>query len=275
MPDASDNGLSHAERAAMLAGVERLVRKRVAAFGVPARDRDDAAADITLKLWELTGRFVPGGKARWSTYAQCVADTMLKARRERDAAAPPVVNKPLDEAMLPGPATAGDPDEDEDEDDDDLGGHAGAVATAVRRQLAEPALACLTPGYRRLVEAVVFGGLTVDQFAEQHGQPVKVVKTNLGTALGKLALAGHVPANMAARLGVDLRALADRADGAAKKAKTAARRDLVAEELARGRTARQIAADLGEPVNTVQADARRIGRARQAGAAGAGVPLAV
>ena len=44
-------------------------------------------------------------------------------------------------------------------------------------------LSALTPAYRRIVEMVVLEGLTPQQVADQLGQPVKCIKTNIREAV--------------------------------------------------------------------------------------------
>jgi RNA polymerase sigma factor (sigma-70 family) len=263
MPPAPAAPPSRAAREAMLAGVEKLILSRVCAFGVPAPDREDVVADIQCKLWELSERFDPDGSAKWSTFVATVAGTMCKAwlsdRAEGVRAGVEAAGEIID-LLTPGPASVAGSGDDGDEDD--LAGHAGAVALAVRRQLAGPALAGLTPGVRRLVEQVVFDRLTVEQIAEQSGQPPRIVRTNLQAALGQLARAGRLPAALAARFGFDPDALAARVDKQAGAARTAARRELVAEALALGLTPTKIAAELGESVSAVTRDAHRLNGVR-------------
>jgi RNA polymerase sigma factor (sigma-70 family) len=261
--------LTEAERAKMLAGVEKLIHKRVIAFDIPRDDRDDAAAECQLRLWELSEEFDPTGKAKWSTFAQTVCDRVLldfrdRSNRETRRGGVPTVS--LDSLRVSGGrAFEIAANDEETQGDDETGGddeRTNALALAVRKMLASSALEALSPGYRRLVEQVVIGRLSVAQIAEQTGQPEKVIRVNLQAALGQLAKAGHVPAGPAAALGFDARRLAERATPGARAKNVTARRQLVAEALALGMDAKAIAAELGEPVGNIARDVKAV-RAEQ------------
>ena len=256
---------TEADRAKALASVEKMICRAVTSSGLPSQEWDDAISDVRMRLWEVSARFDPAGASKFSTWAHLACKRFVAAFRDDHFRAPLSRAASVDDldARVPDPRSLIDPD-----DGDDLDDAAGPLAAAVRRQLFAGVLADLGPGHRRLIEMVAFDGLTVGQVADLIGQPVKSVKTNLLNAISRLAAAGHVPADLAKTFGLDAAALAARADTPRVKATAKARRALVAEELARGRTTKQIAADLGEPVTAVQRDAAAIRRAARTPDAG-------
>jgi RNA polymerase sigma factor (sigma-70 family) len=231
-----------ADRERMVAGVEHMIFSVYRAYHVPPRDREDFAQDARLALWEASARFDPAGPAKWSTFAGYV---IRNVARQFLGQLPADTFNDVEMGGLPDPADA--PDLDPPPEDDD----AVRLADAVRHQLAAPALAALSPGVRKLVEAVVLHRLNLDQIAAQLGQPVKVVKTNLQLALGQLARAGHLTADMGDRLGVDVAKLAARADGQAQRRDAVERLEKVREMVADGVTeSKTIAERIGCSVNT-------------------------
>lgn len=176
-----------AERAAMLAGIERLIVKLVRESGCPKQDREDLEQECRLLAWELTARFDPARGCKFSSYAATAIVRMLAHRKTAETSRGEVSLENWDviEAR-PEP----DPTADATDPDDDTGDEWTALHAAVRRALAAGVLDQLGDGLRRLVERVAFDGLTAAQIAEQTGHPLRVVKTNLKQALKKLAALG-------------------------------------------------------------------------------------
>lgn len=216
-----------ADRERMVAGVENMIFSVYRAYHFSPGDREDFAQDARLALWEASAKFDPAGPAKWSTFAGYV---IRNVARQFLGQLPADTFNDVVMGDVPDPAEV--PDLDPPPEDDD----AVRLADAVRHQLAAPALAALSPGVRKLVEAVALHRLNLDQIAAQLGQPVKVVKTNLQVALGQLARAGHLTADMGDRLGIDVAKLARRVDGTAQQRAAAERLERVRELVADGVT---------------------------------------
>jgi RNA polymerase sigma factor (sigma-70 family) len=215
-----------ADRERMVAGMDNMIYKVYRAFRIPVSDREDFAQDARLALWEATLRFDPAGPAKWSTFATYAIRNVARKFMGQ-------LSDTFNDVEMGGLADPADvPDLDPPPEDDD----AVRLADAVRHQLAAPALAALSPGVRKLVEAVVLHRLNLDQIAAQLGQPVKVVKTNLQVALGQLARAGHLTADMGDRLGVNVAKLAGRVDGFRQQRAARERLEKVRELVADGVT---------------------------------------
>jgi RNA polymerase sigma factor (sigma-70 family) len=197
------NGLTIADRERMLLAVEKLIKKAANALQnrlrsrFPDEDREDFEQDVRLDLWKALDNFDPTRGVKWSTYAFTAIDRASKRAFTAAQNTPTLQSFDEEGSTLPDRAVAREdgPEEPRDADTE--------LHAAVGRQLAGGILSRLGPGHRRLVERVVFEGLTADQIAEQDGHPAKVVKANIKAALRAMSakgLIGHVasPAEVAA-----------------------------------------------------------------------------
>lgn len=259
--------LTDEQRLKLVNSVEGMIIRQLARSAIPPREYDDASAYCTLALWERSAGFDPVGPAKFATWAHnVIRKSILKYLDANGRHLPEVggrTNANTDPGYLDLYPTSQPPPDDEAADRDDNSAirdddeQAGDLDRAVRKKLFAETLAVLPPSSRRLVEAIAFEGLTVDQVAEQRGHPYKVVNANLVNAMRTLAAAGKVPAEFARAVGLDLKEMVSRAP--ANRAKDIkARRELVAECMAMGWTDARIAEGLGYPVGTISHDARAI-----------------
>ena len=177
------------EREQMLASVESMVKAAGVRLQRELRpmfaneDREDFEQDVRLALWKLTEQFDPARGTKWSSYAFPAVERLRMTAFAVAKSNPEI--QPDEEAFA---ALAESPDREEHAPRDT----ATELHDAVRRQLAAGILDQIGPGYRRLIERVVFEGLTSAQIAEQDGHPVKAVKANLKAALRALCEKGLI-----------------------------------------------------------------------------------
>lgn len=182
--------LTRAEREAMLAEADHIIKPFVLRSGVHKSQREDVMQDCRLAIWQVMDRFDPARGVAWTTFVGGVVKrTVMRSLCDpQSGGAEGSSGRPCqlyDAAAEHVPDRDTEHEIDGDEERDETAVY-GELSAAVRRQLAEPLLAKLTPGHRRLVEIVAFDGLTPDQAADQLGQPVKVVKVNLQNAVKKM-----------------------------------------------------------------------------------------
>ena len=196
------------QKAKMIEAVEGIIITQCAAFSRWSEDgqrdtsvSDDAAQACRLRLWTAAGKFRLGGRAKWSTFAHTVVGFVVKQVRDN-----------FFEATLRGQChaagrdidfvvDAADPADDDGPADDDTDALAGSLA-AVRRVMFADHLAALTPAQRRLVEMVVFDGLTLAQVADQLGQKLCIVELTFRGTVERLRAKGLIPADVAAKWGI-------------------------------------------------------------------------
>ncbi len=260
--------LTDAERADLLASVEGLIIAKVGAADFRRSERDDACQEIRLSVWRATATYDPARGAKPTSYFGAVVETVI--RRLRAVAADrahalPTQHDDADNDMgrLPDPR----PGDDAAADPVDAA-LTGLIATGTAVGYAA-VLDGLPPGYRRLVGFVVLDKLTVGQIAARLSHPLKSVRANLRAAVERLAAAGHVPADVAASVGLDAAELARRGDPVAVAADREARRVLVA-EAGPGVKAAALAALLGCSDGTIVADRHALARPRRRAADGVG-----
>ena len=250
--------------AAMIGGVGAMIRKAVARSGLPPSEWEDVEADVRLALVPIARGFAQDGRAKWSTFAHPVIENIVKRSREayhritkhgREATGETHGNLFAD--PHDGPADlAADAEDGPTPETEDAG---ETFARLFRGVTHAPLLDTLSPGYRKIVELIVLDGLSVDQAAVHLGHPAKLVRMNLGAAVGQLAKAGHVPAAVAAGVGLDAGQLAERNSRAGQERRAAERRPRVLELAGRGLTHDQIAVEVGASPAAVGRDLAREG----------------
>lgn len=78
MTTAADDGptskplLSDQQRLKLIQSVEKMAYRQVTRSVIPKREWDDAVADCTLHLWQVSAKFDPTGPAKFSTLAHHV-----------------------------------------------------------------------------------------------------------------------------------------------------------------------------------------------------------
>jgi len=142
---------------------------------------EEATHDVFLGLWQQPQNFEPA-RGSLLRVARNRAIDLLRRRREQPFAPPATAESeaadPLDWLVDPDP----DPAEQ-------------AISSVVGQEV-RAALARLTPDQRHLLELAYFGGLTQREIAAQLERPLGTVKTQIRTAMQRLA--ALLPANDAA-----------------------------------------------------------------------------
>ena len=200
--------LSAERKAAMIESVEGIIAARCRQFVRHAPgDRsdhsaaEDAAQACRLALWTLADRFDPAGVAKWSTFAYpAIGHAVARFREEAYAftlrGQCGTVGHDIDFKSAT-PPDAGDIGADGDEFD-----ALERSLAAVRRVMFADHLNALTANQRRLVEMVVFGGLTLPQVADQLGQKLSIVELTFRGTVERLRSRGLIPAALVAKLGI-------------------------------------------------------------------------
>ena len=265
--------LSTGQKVAMIESVEKIIAARCKQFVRPAPGgrsdhsaAEDAAQACRLALWALADRFDPAGVAKWSTFAYpAIGHALARFREEaygftmRGQCAAIGHDIEFKSATPPGAGDTGEGVIDTDGDEFDA---LDRSLAAVRRVMFADHLNALSPTQRRLVEMVVFGGLTLPQVADQLGQKLSIVELTFRGTVERLRAEGLIPAALVAELGITPRPVRPAKKWAAgeKAAFLAAAQS--------ARPARDVAAEFGLLLARVTATRRRL-RARASAAASA------
>jgi len=159
-------------------------RHSAAVFGMARtilRDRrlaEEVGHDVFLLIWQNPTLFEPtrGAFGGWLLrVTRNRAIDLLRKKREQSFADGPT----SDDGQALDPASwLVDPDPDPSEQ---------AMATMTRLEVGR-ALGQLTDDHRRLLELAYFGGLTQREISERLGRPLGTVKTQMRTAMQRLAI---------------------------------------------------------------------------------------